>query len=806
MAPPNPRPETDPSGPPAGSATPAPARGPGEVRPEHFGLVAILALSCMLEFNKLSQNGFANLYYAAAVKSMLRSFHNFFFVSFDPGGLVSVDKPPLALWLQAASAKVFGFAPLSLLIPEGICAVLAVALMYLIVARRLGAIAGLLSALALAVFPSFVAVSRDNTLDPLLLLLMLGGCGLALRAIDSGRWRPLLLSAVLVGLAFNTKSLAALLCVPGIWLGYLVCAPGALSRRLAQLLVASVVLAGVSLSWSIIVDATPAAHRPYVGSSTNNSEIGLEFGYNGVGRTGGQVGGPPCPQTYPQPSTDIPLLRPAPTSLQAGVNAGSTASATSSGDAATPVTAIATGVPGVSVRNPNPVPFGTCPSPVRVFGAGLGDQGGWAIPLAVIGLIALALALGRRRDRRSGLLIVLGTWFVVELLALDFSKGIVHPYYVSGLGPGLAAMVGAAAAGFAMLARSAQSRRVITGLAAAAAATVATIGVQLFLIHRHGYPEFWRYPLVILGLTALAAVGIWRRHAQWPVAVLILVLLVAPALYSSSVWDAPVDGTFPSAGPYNRAGWGGISLPPPELAANRALASYLRAHHPTRRFAVITEASDAASPLILLGLSAAAMGGYNTTDPALSANGLAELVARDEARYVLVGGPYYDRGGNAGSDAARLVCPQIAQSVWYPKDPAQGVLHLVDCAGRASELSNPLAFARTYLRGHPRTLTPLDISPAGEYEDTSGLPSVVSVELVGGAGAATTVTIGSRLAPLGGLATLTTANTETAPKLLYRALPVGAGRTITFDLPASWYFRVKVSGPAHVRSVKQHFP
>ena len=188
-------------------------------------LLAILVLSGLLEFVKLSQNGFANVYYSAAVKSMLRSWHNFFFISADPNGLITVDKPPLGLWLQGLSAKLFGFAPLSLIVPEGICAVLAVWLMYWIVAPRFGRVAGLVAAFVLAVFPSFVAVSRDNGVDPLLILLMLAACGVGLAAIDSGRLRTLVWCGVLVGLAFNTKSLAALLIVPGIAFGYLVCAP-----------------------------------------------------------------------------------------------------------------------------------------------------------------------------------------------------------------------------------------------------------------------------------------------------------------------------------------------------------------------------------------------------------------------------------------------------------------------------------------------------------------------------------------------------------------------------------------------------
>src|SRR5271166_6457267 len=191
-----------------------------------LAVIVPVTISAVLNTDRLAQNGYANIFYSAGVSSMLRSLHNFVFVSFDPGGLITVDKPPLALWVQAASAKLFGFTPLSLLLPEAIAGVLSVAALYYILNRRFGFYAALAGALALAVFPSFVAVSRDNGVDPLLILLMILACEAGLRAAETGRWRALLLCGVLVGLAFNTKTLAAYLVVPGIALAFAVCAPG----------------------------------------------------------------------------------------------------------------------------------------------------------------------------------------------------------------------------------------------------------------------------------------------------------------------------------------------------------------------------------------------------------------------------------------------------------------------------------------------------------------------------------------------------------------------------------------------------
>ena len=165
------------------------------MRREHAALAVILVLSGLLEFVRLSQNGYANVYYSAAVKSMLRSWHNFFSsrrVRRACDGRQTAAGT-VAPGDQREDVRLLGGQPD---VPEGICAVLAVALMYRIVAPRFGTAAGAGSAFTLAVFPSFVAVSRDNGLDPLLILLMLAACGAALAAIDSGRLRQLRLRRV----------------------------------------------------------------------------------------------------------------------------------------------------------------------------------------------------------------------------------------------------------------------------------------------------------------------------------------------------------------------------------------------------------------------------------------------------------------------------------------------------------------------------------------------------------------------------------------------------------------------------------
>src|SRR4051812_32686311 len=250
---------------------------------ERLALVAVLVLAAALRIVGLDREAFANTYYAAAVKSMLTGWRAFFFASFDSAGFVTVDKPPVGLWVQAASAKLFGFNGLSLLLPQAIAGVLAVAVVYWLVRRAYGPAAGLLAGLALAVTPITVVTDRNNTMDGQLVLVLLLAAWAATLAAERGRLRPLLLCAALMGLAYNIKMLQAYLMLPAFWAVYLLWAPRSLRVRLAHLALATVVLLAVSLSWSAVIDLMPADARPYLGSSGSNSALSLALGYNGLG-------------------------------------------------------------------------------------------------------------------------------------------------------------------------------------------------------------------------------------------------------------------------------------------------------------------------------------------------------------------------------------------------------------------------------------------------------------------------------------------------------------------------------------------
>ncbi len=257
-------------------------------------LVVIILIAAGLRLWRLDQNEYGNPYYAAAVRSMLASWGNFFFGSFDPAGIVTVDKPPVAIWIQAASAKLFGFNGISVLAPQAVMGVASVILTYYLVRRVFGAGAGLLAGLALAITPISVAVDRDNLPDSALVLVLLLATWALSRAAEAGQLKWLLTSMALVGLGFNVKMLAAFVVLPTFYLAYLLAAPGSRWTRIGNLACATVVLVATSLSWATVVELTPTDKRPYIGGSKNNSALELALGYNGLARIVGMPNfGPP---------------------------------------------------------------------------------------------------------------------------------------------------------------------------------------------------------------------------------------------------------------------------------------------------------------------------------------------------------------------------------------------------------------------------------------------------------------------------------------------------------------------------------
>src|SRR3954466_16305584 len=261
---------------------------PAWVRPALLAAVALAAVVCLSD---LTISGYANTYYAAAVRSASESWKAWFFGALDPGSFITVDKPPLSLWLMGLSARVLGFSSFSLLLPQALCTIAAVGLLYATVRRAFGPLAGVLAAGLLAISPVTVAMARVDMPDALLVLLLVASAWLLMQALESGRTKHLVWCGVVVGLAFMTKMLQGWMLVPALAGVYLVTGPPRLLVRARQLLAAGVAVLVVSAAWPVAVSLWPADSRPYIGGSTNGSVWDLILGYNGFGRIPGSQGG-----------------------------------------------------------------------------------------------------------------------------------------------------------------------------------------------------------------------------------------------------------------------------------------------------------------------------------------------------------------------------------------------------------------------------------------------------------------------------------------------------------------------------------
>jgi 4-amino-4-deoxy-L-arabinose transferase-like glycosyltransferase len=533
--------------------------------------VALVLLAGTLGFWDLARNGWANSYYSAAIRSMSSSWNDFLFVSLDPSGVMSVDKPPLALWVQTLSVKVFGFHPLAILAPQVLMGVASVLLLYDITRRVFGRRSGFVAGLVLALTPIAVAISRHNNPDALLVLCCVLALWCALRASESDRLRWYVLAGVCVGLGFETKMLVALVVLPGMLAAWAWARPRptqrhALWRGPMAAVLALVLVAG---AWPALVELTPASRRPWVSGTSDNRVLSLIFGYNGLGRVEGQSGGPPA----------------ALGARTAGAGLATTGGAMTFGGR----------TPGGSDL------FGGTPGPLRLLNSALGGQAGWMLGFALLGGVAVLLACRlRRRDPRSGWLLCVGGAFLTTALLFSFARGIFHPYYVSLLAPFSAALVGA---GFGQLtagrvpgesaahetksmehetryagretpsaahetASALHERAVVPALAAIAVAA----GVATELVVLHDYPGelAWLEPTLIVS-GALAVGLLLIGGARLRLAVLscsLALLIVAPATWAVDTLGHATSGTFPAGGPAdNLAGTpGGLGRGPSGFA------------------------------------------------------------------------------------------------------------------------------------------------------------------------------------------------------------------------------------------------
>jgi len=254
-------------------------------------LILIAMLSFFFNFYAINKYGYGNEYYAAAIKSMTQSFKNFFFVSFDPSGMVSIDKPPVGFWLQAISVLIFGYHGWAMLLPQALAGTGSCIMVCILVSKHFGRPSGLIASFIFSFTPAVVVASRNNTIDMQLIFVLLIATWFLFKSIENSKRRDLFIAGALIGLGFNIKMLQAYLVLPAFALVYLIFAKEKLSKRFINGIITMVIVLVVSFAWVFAVDFYPSNSRPYVDSSTNNSVIELIIGHNGLERIYGQGGG-----------------------------------------------------------------------------------------------------------------------------------------------------------------------------------------------------------------------------------------------------------------------------------------------------------------------------------------------------------------------------------------------------------------------------------------------------------------------------------------------------------------------------------
>jgi 4-amino-4-deoxy-L-arabinose transferase-like glycosyltransferase len=654
-------------------ATPERVRSRTSV-PRPIALAVVVILAAVLRFANLAALGYANHYYTAGVASMLQSWHNFFFVAAEPGGSVSIDKPPVGLWLQAISAYIFGVNGFGVLLPQILAGILSVIVLYHLVRRWFGMGAGLLAALALAITPVVVATDRNNTMDSTLILMLLLATWAFIQATECGKLRHLLLGAALVGIGFNIKMLQAFLPLPAFYALYLLGAKAGLGRKLANLALASILLLAISLSWAVIVDLTPADQRPYVGSSGNNSVLNLMLGYNGVERLTGMGGhggffsslfggdGDGMNRGFPQRGgAGAPGSRASSIFPQQGTddaNGGFPQPGTGGTDGRLPPPGVNGGFPGGG-SGPRSGFSGGGPAPQGGFRGGLGGTGqagplrlfttplskevSWLLPFGLFSAVLLAfrtrLHWPLARYQRATLL--WGGWLLTG--AVFFSvAGFFHEYYLSMLAPPLAALV---AIGAVELWRIGEERLWLA-IGLLLLAVGGTLGLQIATAQAFVGHVWWLaigIVLFVVGAVLLVAVASCRlrRIMRAGFITVITALLITPGIWSAlTTMNSSANQSLPSAysgqpsGPAN----GG------DVRVNWALLDYLEANTRDTKYLIAVPSSMQGSDYVLAtGRPVLYLGGFMGRDQVTTGDDLARMVAAGELRYI-----YWNKGGGNG--------------------------------------------------------------------------------------------------------------------------------------------------------------
>ncbi|MFC7441840.1 ArnT family glycosyltransferase [Laceyella putida] len=690
-------------------------------------LIGIALLSAFLNIFNIWNDENGNAYYTAAVTSMLQSFHNFFYASFDPAGFVTVDKPPVVFWIQTLFAYVFGVHGWSVILPQALAGVGSVLLIYHLVKPSFGGTAARLASLVMACTPIAVAVSRTNNIDSMLVFTLLVATWMLFKGIRKEKPAWVLGAFAVIGVGFNMKMLQAYMVVPAFILFTLLAFKSGWKKKWAILAAATVVMAGVSVSWALAVDSIPASKRPYIGSSQTNSVLELAFGYNGVSRLtgmnrGGMGGGarggemPNMPPMQQHGNNTVNRQQ----TQQDGNNTANRQQMQQNGN----------NMPGGFGPNGHGRQgqggggmFGTGqPGPLRLFQTELSGQTSWLLPFVAFASVGLLVGIRRREPltaKQKETLFWLAWLF--PMMVFFSIAGFFHHYYLIMLAPAIAALAGA---GWVELWNQYRNKEgwkmwlLPSGI-------LATTAFELIVLQpfQEQIGVGWSIGIGAAGLgLALALFLAANKPKLSSIAALtamagMLVMLVAPLYWAATPLLYGGNSMLPQAGPSQQGfgagpGMGGgpnfgantqspdqqgygqkegmgdgansgtQSESPdqqgagprqgmgggPNSRVNTKLLEYVTKHNTGEKYLfATTNASSAAPYIIKTGKAVMAMNGW-ASDQILTVEKIKEIVKNKEVKYFLIpsgSGGFEGRGGNSEvMDWIRKNSTEVPEAEW----------------------------------------------------------------------------------------------------------------------------------------------
>ena len=578
-------------------------------------LAVLLVATAVMYLWNITINGMGNQFYAAAAQAGSTNWEALLFGSLDTHNFITVDKPPVSQWVMGLSGQIFGFSSASMLIPQALMAVAAVALLYGAVTRISGPAAGLLAGAALSLAPVAVLMFRFNNPDAVMVLLMTATAYCTVRALQRASWQWLACAGVALGFAFLAKMLEGLMVAPALAAAYLIAAPTTLRARLTHVGVAAVAFF-VSAGWFVVVTLLwPASSRPYIAGSTDNNFMNLVLGYNGFARVLGKNH-----MGFGSPHQVVGSAAGAQVSLGGHGGFGGFGAGQSQGWS-------------------------------RLFGGEFGFEIGWLVPAALLATVLVVISRGRapRTDLTRGAAILFGGWLVVDGLVLSFMSGMIHPYYCLSVAPPVAAM-------FAIGVREFWLKREKWLYRIGLAALVGGTGVWSWWIlgRNAAWMPALRWSILAVSVVAIVALlAPWAAERRVAVGALGLGLvgaLAGPTAYALVTIGQPHQGGGPTVGPAdasrkNHLGFFGQNADNPEL-------DELLKNTNTEYSAAILRSSSAAGLELSTNTSVMAIGGFSGSDPVPSLSEFQNDVAQHKVTYYVVAnnpgrGPGW---GNRGHD------------------------------------------------------------------------------------------------------------------------------------------------------------